>query len=108
MAETKSKTFLDWFGNPLPNSYGIGIVVSDSHLFFMGEVGRDGKKYIRAYSQGRVPGDRLALEDCFCCIKDEDGKVLYDSRVEPPPDATLLPGYIGYEREKQLKRYFPE
>jgi hypothetical protein len=33
--------------------------------------------------------------------------VLYDSRCEPPPDAVLKPGYIGYEREKQLKRYFP-
>lgn len=104
---TEPKTFLDWYGNPLSEDYGIGIVVSDSRLFFMGEVEHDGKKYIRAYSQGRVPGDRIALEDCFCCIKDESGKVLYDSRHEPPPDAKLLPNYIGYAREKQLKRYFP-
>ncbi len=105
MAEPKR--LLDWFGNPLPKGCGIGIVVSDSRMFFVGEVDRDGKKYIRAYSPGGVPGDRLALDDCFAHVEDETGKVLYDSRLEPPPDANLLPGYIGYEREKQLKRYFP-
>jgi len=103
----KQKVFLDWYGNPLPESSGIGIVISDSRLFFMGEVERDGKKYIRAYTSGGVPGDRIALEDCHTHIEDETGKVLYDSRCEPPSDAKLLPGYIGYAREKQLKRYFP-
>jgi hypothetical protein len=29
----KSKTVLDWFGNPPPTKYGIGICVSDSRLF---------------------------------------------------------------------------
>ena len=103
----KSKTHLDWYGNPLPKGSGIGIVVSNTRMFFMGEVDHDGKKYIRAYSPGGVPGDRIALEDCFARFEDERGKVLYDSRLEPPPDAKLLPGYIGYAREKQLKRYFP-
>lgn len=55
-----------------------------------------------------MPGDRIAVEDCYTRIADQEtGKVLYDSRCEPPGDAKLLPGYIGYEREKQLKRYFP-
>lgn len=108
MAKKKSQEVLDWFGNPLPERHGIGIVVNDSHISFAGEVDRDGKKYIRAYSPGRVPGDRIALEDCHVHIEDETGKVLYDSRCEPPADAKLLPGYIGYERKKQLKRYFPE
>jgi hypothetical protein len=103
----KSKEVLDWYGNPLPKEHGIGICRSDSRLFFMGEVDA-GKKYIRAYTAGGVPGDRIALEDCYTHIEDENGKVLYDSRSEPPADAKLLPGYIGYEREKQLKRYFPE
>ena len=103
----KQKAYLDWYGDPLPENRGIGIVVNNSRVFFMGEIDSDGKKYIRAYSTGGVPGDRLPLEDCFCCIKDDSGKVLYDSRIEPPPNAKLLPGYIGYAREKQLKRYFP-
>jgi hypothetical protein len=103
----KQKCFLDWYGNPVPVGRGIGIVRNTSRLFFMGETDPDGKKYIRAYSAGGVPGDRLSLEDCFCCIKDDSGKVVYDSRCEPPPDARLLPDYIGYAREKQLKRYFP-
>jgi len=103
----KSNEILDWYGNPLPNGHGIGIAVSDSRLFFMGEVD-EGKKYIRAYTSGGVPGDRIALDDCHVHIEDENSKVLYDSECEPPPDARLLPGYIGYEREKQLKRYFPE
>src|SRR5258708_34609441 len=98
---------LNWYGNPLPRASRIGVVVSDSRLFFMGEVDRDGKNYIRACTPGGVPGDRRALEDCYAHIEDETGKVLYDSRLEPPPDARLLPGHIGYEREKQLKRYFP-
>jgi hypothetical protein len=107
MATTKQEEMLDWYGNPLPKKHGIGICISNSRLFFMGEVERDGTKYIRAYTPNGVPGDRLALDDCHVQIKDESGKVLYDSQREPPPDAKLFPGYIGYAREKQLKRYFP-
>jgi hypothetical protein len=108
MATTKQGKVLDWYGNPLPERYGIGICRSDARLFFMGEVESDGTKYIRAYTEGGVPGDRIALEDCHVHIEGEDGKTLYDSRHEPPADANLVSGYIGYEREKQLKRYFPE
>jgi hypothetical protein len=104
---SKTKQVLDWYGNPLSEEHGIGICRSSSRLSFMGEIDPDGKKYIRAYTAGGVPGDRIALDDCYCRITDDAGKVLYDSRREPPPDAKLLPGYIGYEREKQLKRYFP-
>ncbi|MDB6054273.1 MAG: hypothetical protein JWN25_1796 [Verrucomicrobiales bacterium] len=107
MAERKDKIVLDWYGNPLPASYGIGICKSDSRLSFKGEIDYDGKKYIRAYTPGGVPGDRIPLEDFRTEIKDEKGKIVYDSHCEPPVDANLLPGYIGYEREKQLKRYFP-
>lgn len=102
-----SKQVLDWYGNPIEGMSGPGICVSNPGLFFMGEVDHDGKRYIRAYTCGGVPGDRLELDDCHCRIEDEHGKVLYDSRLEPPSDAKLLPGYIGYAREKQLKRYFP-
>jgi hypothetical protein len=108
MATKKLSTVLDWYGNPLPEEHGIGICRSSSRLSFMGEVAPNGTRYIRAYTSGGVPGDRITLEDCHVHIEDEAGKVLYDSRLEPPADANLLPGYIGYEREKQLKRYFPE
>ncbi len=101
----KSKEVLDWYGNPI-EGYSGRFSAGVGH-FLMGEIEEDGKKYLRMYTEGGVPGDRLALEDCYLCITDESGKVLYDSRCEPPPDAVLKPGYIGYEREKQLKRYFP-
>jgi hypothetical protein len=103
----KSKEVLDWYGNPIKNYHGVGIITNDANLFFMGEIAPDGTRYIRAYSRGGVPGDRLPLEDFHCRFTDETGTVVYDSRLEPPTDAKLLPGYIGYEREKQLKRYFP-
>ncbi len=107
MATKKLVEILDWYGNPLPERHGIGICQNNSHLSFMGEVDPDGTKYIRAYTPGGIPGDRIALDDCHVHIEAEDSKVLYDSRLEPPADANLLPGYIGYERKKQLKRYFP-
>src|SRR6266404_9655489 len=86
----KTKEVLDWYGNPI-KGHGIGIVISDSRMFFMGEVDHDGKKYIRAYSPGGVPGDRIALEDCFAHIEDETGKVLYDcpARHRSRPERTL-------------------
>jgi hypothetical protein len=102
----KQKAYSDWYGNPVPEDRGIGIVRNSSNIFYIGEV-ENGKKYIRAYSKGGVPGDRIELEDCFCCIKDDTGIVVYDSRCDPPVGTSIKPDYIGYAREKQLKRYFP-
>jgi hypothetical protein len=104
---SKKKSVLDWYGNPLGPEHGTGIVVSDARLTFRGETDRAGVKYIRAYNATGEPGDRIPLEDCYVHIEDEAGRVLYDSRLQPPADAKLLPGYIGYLREEQLKRYFP-
>jgi hypothetical protein len=84
----KTKEVLDWYGNPIDGYAGIS---AGSRHFFMGETDDDGKKYMRIYTAGGVPGDRLALEGCYLCITDESGKVLYDSRREPPPDAVLKP-----------------
>lgn len=91
----------DWYGNAIEREY---TGIPKGH--FSGEVDPDGKKYVRAYDGGGVPQDRLAVEDMYLCLKDEDGKVIYDSRCKPPPEANLLHNYIGYVREKQLKRYF--
>lgn len=104
----KERVFTDWYGNPISSERGVGICTSSPNLFFKGEVEIDGTKYIRAYNRNGVPGDRIALEDIYLCIKDEStGKVVYDSRQAPPPDANLQPSYIGYERDSILKRYFP-
>lgn len=36
-----------------------------------------------------------------------ESEKLYDWHISlPRPDAKLLPGYIGYQRGKQLKRHF--
>jgi hypothetical protein len=106
MAQRKQKSFLDWYGNPIPDMTGPGICTGYLGMFFMGET-EHGKRYLRSYDQSGVPGDRVSLDDCRCVVKDDAGKVVYDSDAEPPADAKLLPNYIGFAREKQLKRYFP-
>jgi hypothetical protein len=102
----KADPLTDWYGNPILGA-GFGLPDSGYQITFRGEIDYDGKRYIRAYTSGGVPGDRLPIENCYKVITDESGKVLYDSRLPPPPDAKLLLTYIGYRREKMLKRYFP-
>jgi hypothetical protein len=104
---TKQRVLLDWYGNPIQGFARVRHKRSRS-LTFKGESDADGKRYLRTYTADGQPGDRVALDDDYLRIEDTaTGKVRYDSRMKPPPDAKLLPGYIGYEREKQLKRYFP-
>lgn len=107
MAERKEEPFLDWYGNPL-RSRTAGLPRPVQGVTFQGETDPDGKRYIRAYSAGGVPGDRLPLDHLHHLAYDSNDRVVYDSRRPPPPDANLLPRYIGYERERILKRYFPE
>jgi hypothetical protein len=105
MANKSKEPVLDWYGNPIEGNHDGPRSLNSG--FFMGETDNDGKRYLRIYSSGGVPGDRIAVDDMYLRLEDEHGKVIYDSRLPPPPDAKLLPGYIGYAREKQLKRYFP-
>lgn len=104
MLKRKNKALLDWYGNPIPTD---GPIPRNSRLTFKGEITADGKKRIRAYRSDGTPTDSTAIEDWYLRVEDKDGKVLYDSRLNPPADAKLLPGYVGFEIEKQLKRYFP-
>jgi hypothetical protein len=105
MAKTKSKEVLDWYGNPIPGVYRVR---GKSGLTFRLEEDADGKKYWRAYTADGKPGDRLPAEGpdapYLQVTNTKTGKVLYDSRCEPPSDAKMLPGYVG---EKQRKRKLP-
>lgn len=93
---------LDWYGNPIPGMYRVR---NKSGLTFKLEENAHGKKCWRAYTADGKPGDQLPTEGQdapFLQVTDtETGKVLYDSRCEPPADAKILPGYAG---EKQRKR----
>ena len=104
MAQRKSKEVLDWYGNPLPEIYRSR---GKSKLVFKVEEDADGTKYWRAYTADGKLGDRLPIDGPdapYLQVTDENGKVAYDSRKEPPLDAKILPGYIG---EKHLKRNCP-
>lgn len=93
-----SKMVLDWYGNPIP---GICRGHGKSRVAFKVEEDADGRKYWRAYTADGKPGDRLPIEGPYAPyleITDQHGKVLYDSRREPPSDAKILPGYIGEKR----------
>jgi hypothetical protein len=103
----KRKELLDWYGNPIPGQE-TGFCFTDYRHFVRGEIESDGTKFLRIYTSSGVPCDRIALEDCYLCVKDDTGNVLYDSRCEPPPDAKLMPDYVGFAWAKQLKRYFPK
>jgi hypothetical protein len=99
-----SKEVLDWYGNPIP---GIRRGRGKARLTFKVEEGADGNKYWQVYTADGKPGDKLPVygpDAPYLQVTAEDGKVLYDSRREPPPDAKILPGYIG---EKHLNRNCP-
>jgi hypothetical protein len=101
----KSDQVLDWYGNPIPGVYRVR---RSRGLTFKLEHDTDGKKYWQAYTADGKPGDRLPAEGPdapHLQVTDaKTGRVLYDSRCEPPPDAKILPGYAG---EKQRKRKIP-
>src|SRR2546429_403771 len=97
----KNSEVLDWYGNPIPGIYHDR---RKPRLTFKVEKDPDGTKWWRAYTANGEPGDRLPVDGHdapYLHVTDESGKAVYDSRREPPPDAKILPGYIG---EKQLKR----
>ena len=92
---TKPKAVLDWYGNSIPDDK-----VPQPQEGVKGETGRDGKLYLRPWSPKGKPGKRVALEDSYVVIHDAQGRVVYDYRCEPPPDANIQSGYVGFLTKK--------
>jgi len=103
MATTKRVEVLDWYGNSLPEDK-----IPRPQEGVKGETGADGRKYLRPWSVDGKPGTRTALEDSYLIILDDQGKAVYDYRCQPPADAKIEPGYVGFLFEEILKGYFGE
>jgi hypothetical protein len=100
MATTRKKPreALDWYGDPIP-----GVCLAAKRRRDVKPIrlvtDSDGTKWWEGWM-----GDRLPYDAPYMRVEDSSGKVLYDSRLEPPADAKLLPGYIGGQQVKRQPR----
>ena len=123
---TERVHLLDWYGNPIEGLKPIvpteaGGLLDGWELAFQRvpekkvwaprltfrEWDDHGRWRIVSVRENGEIGGAIDVADWYLRLENDSGRLLYDSRERPPPDAKLLPNYIGYEFERRMRRYAP-